>query len=279
MKSNPERVARLAIAGGLLAVLAACSALSSIAPRQRWNQKWGPMVPHTTFPTTCDLCHVAERWDVIKDDFSFDHLEETGVPLLGAHDEAACIRCHNDRGPVKAYVQRGCGGCHADPHQGALGVDCESCHDEYTNWAAVGMIADHSSTRFPLIGTHAITPCENCHQNSSIGTYRDAPAQCHLCHQDEALAANFPHAINGWNIGCNQCHNPLSWDAPLFDHAFFPLQGGHGGLDCTQCHPSGQVAGCHEVDYLTAPNHVALGYSTDCSQCHPITVWQDGTPP
>ncbi len=265
----------------LLLLCGACGTLAKLAPHERWNRKWGPMVPHTTFPGNCELCHVAERWDIIKEDFTFDHQAETGKALLGGHAYAACIRCHNDRGPVASYVARGCGGCHADPHQGTLSLDCEKCHDEHA-WAPTGFIADHANTRFPLIGSHAIAPCEGCHLRASVGEFRNTPAQCHLCHQMEAATASPNHRINGWVVGCDDCHSPLSWAAPLFTHDFFLLAGGHGGLDCGQCHPSELFAGtpnlcfsCHSVDYLTALNHVALSYSTDCSLCHPITVWAD----
>ena len=276
-----RRGTRLALAGGLVLFVVACGAISAIAPRESWNRKWGPMVPHSTFPGDCELCHVPERWDIIKDDFTFDHFAETGRELTGAHAFAACIRCHNDRGPVTAYVERGCSGCHGDPHRGGLGLDCESCH-QTDSWQATGMIADHSRTRFPLFGTHAITACESCHERASVGEFRGAPAQCHLCHQDEVAQASPNHIANGWVVNCHQCHTPLDWTAQLFDHAFFPLAGGHAGLDCGQCHANenfnntpNDCYSCHSVDYLTAPNHVANGFSTDCSTCHPITVWAD----
>lgn len=86
-----------------------------IVPRQGWSEEWGPIVPHETFPGDCSICHVPDRWDVLKEDFAFDHEKETGHPLTGAHGRAACLRCHNDRGPVAAYAARGCAGCHVDP--------------------------------------------------------------------------------------------------------------------------------------------------------------------
>ena len=55
--------------------------------RIRWDKKWGPLVPHKTFPKKCDLCHVPKRWDVMRPDFHFDHLKETGYALEGAHAE------------------------------------------------------------------------------------------------------------------------------------------------------------------------------------------------
>lgn len=274
---TPRRAVTIsAIAVGALVILN-CSGL---VKREHWNERWGPTVPHTSFPGDCSLCHVPERWDTIKDDFSFDHGTETGVVLNGAHSLASCLRCHNDRGPVAVYTARGCGGCHVDPHQSQLGASCEDCHDEVT-WTPVGMLAEHGRTRFPLVGDHAAAPCESCHQLSSVGVYSGAPVDCHLCHQREAQLAQPSHLANGWIVGCEDCHNPDSWRAPEFNHAdFFVLDGAHAALGCQQCHPGGLVAntpnqcyGCHANDYLTAPDHVALGYSTQCQDCHDTTAF------
>jgi hypothetical protein len=75
-----------------------------------WDKKLGPLVPHKSFPKDYGLCHVPDRWDVIKKDFHFDHEKETGYRLEGAHVTAFCVRCHNDRGPVKTFSVRGCAG-------------------------------------------------------------------------------------------------------------------------------------------------------------------------
>ena len=32
------------------------------------------------------------------------------VALRGAHAQAGCLLCHNDRGPVQQFAARGCGG-------------------------------------------------------------------------------------------------------------------------------------------------------------------------
>ena len=65
--------------------------------RNLWNTGMGPMVPHTKFPRNCAICHVAKRWDILRADFHFDHLKETGYALVGAHASVSCLRCHNDR--------------------------------------------------------------------------------------------------------------------------------------------------------------------------------------
>lgn len=271
-------LATLAVVGAVV-VLANCAKL---VPRESWSRKWGPMVPHVSFPGDCGICHVPEDWKTLRPNFEFDHAAQTGFVLEGAHANAACLRCHNDRGPVQIYLERGCGGCHVDPHKSALGIDCTSCHNQMT-WDPTGLIADHAQTRFPLIGTHALAPCESCHTRAASGDYLGTPVDCHLCHQREALAASPNHVVNGWIRNCDQCHTPTQWQGAVgFVHVFFPLIGGHAGLDCQQCHPNGQFTPippdcffCHENDYLGAPNHVTNNFNTDCTQCHNVFDWND----
>jgi hypothetical protein len=250
-------------------------------PRQGWNESWGPLVPHDSFPTDCSLCHVSEGWDVIKEDFSFDHEEETGFALNGAHSRAACLRCHNDRGPVDVYVSRGCGGCHADPHQSVLGLDCTRCHGE-NRWRPEGLIAEHARTSFPLSGSHLSVPCEGCHERGPAGDFRGEPLQCDLCHQDDLARAQNPnHIAAGLTRDCQKCHSATSWGSSGFNHGFFPLIGGHAGLNCNDCHGSGTFFGlspacfsCHADEYAAAPNHASLGFPTTCQNCHSIITWQ-----
>lgn len=266
----------------LLAVLAATILVNCRpdVPREGWDENWGPLVPHHTFPGDCGICHVPDRWDVLRDDFSFDHEKETGYPLEGAHAEAACLRCHNDRGPVTAYVARGCGGCHPDPHAASLGLDCQRCHDERT-WEPTGLIAEHAQTRFPLYGTHMVTPCESCHPGAPAGQFRGAPIECELCHQTDLARATSPdHLANGWTSDCQRCHTATLWASAIVPHDAFPLVGGHGGLDCVQCHTSGTFEAipsdcyvCHQTDYEGAPDHISGSFSQDCEQCHSIIAW------
>ncbi len=253
----------------------------SEGPQQGWNKKkWGPVVPHHRFPADCGLCHVPNRWDVLRDDFSLDHEKETGYPLEGAHAQAACLRCHNDRGPVQVYVSRGCGGCHPDPHTDSLGLDCQRCHEQ-TSWRPTGLIVKHAQTRFPLFGAHVATPCEDCHPGAPAGQFRGALIACDLCHRADLARATSPnHAASGWTTNCDRCHTPVTWERAQVVHDFFPLVGGHAGLACTQCHTSGtfgpipsNCSACHTVDYQRAPNHAAQAFPQTCDQCHRTTAW------
>ncbi|MFQ5845671.1 MAG: hypothetical protein ACE5JG_11860 [Planctomycetota bacterium] len=249
-------------------------------PRQGWNERWGPLVPHKTFPTECKICHVPEGWDVIREDFSFDHEKETGFALEGAHRGAACLRCHNDFGPVQVYVARGCGGCHLDPHEGNLGGECARCHGQ-ENWEPEGLIAEHARTRFPLVGAHAAVACELCHRRGPAGDFRGAPTRCELCHRQALASAVSPnHLANGWVTHCERCHRPTTWRGRGFIHAF-PLTEGHAGLACTRCHVGGNFGpisadcySCHQADYQRAPNHVANNFSRTCQSCHGVETWK-----
>ena len=250
------------------------------APRQGWSRKWGPLVPHNNFPGDCGICHVPDRWDLLREDFSFDHAKETGYPLEGAHAQAACLRCHNDRGPVQVYVARGCGGCHPDPHTGTLGLDCQKCHEQ-TDWRPTGLISEHALTRFPLFGAHVAAPCESCHPGAPAGQFRGAPTECDLCHRADLARATSPsHAASGWTTRCDRCHTAIGWEQAQIAHDFFPLVGGHAGLNCTQCHTSGTFGPipstcytCHTADYQRAPDHAAQAFPHACEQCHSTTSW------
>jgi len=258
-------------------VMGGCQLLK---PRNEWNKGWGPLVPHTSFPGDCGICHRPDGWDKLRDDFSFDHEKETGYRLEGTHSAAACLRCHNDRGPVQTYVARGCSGCHLDVHASSLGLDCERCHSQIS-WEPTGLLSEHARTRFPLMGAHAITACESCHEGAAAGQFRGAPTQCEICHSAAlATAVNPAHAVNGWISDCQKCHQPSSWSGAFVPHDFFPLAGGHAALDCTQCHVGGVFTGlssdcysCHSANYQAAPAHVASNYSHDCTQCHSISGW------
>jgi hypothetical protein len=276
---NGSHILLLAVATAV--VLVNCR---SDGPRHGWNKKWGPLVPHRSFPADCGICHVPNRWDVLRDDFSFDHEKETGYPLEGAHAQAACLRCHNDRGPVQVYVNRGCGGCHPDPHTATLGLDCRRCHEQMS-WRPTGLIVEHARTRFPLFGAHVAAPCESCHPGAPAGQFRGAPTACDLCHRADLARATSPnHAASGWTTNCDRCHTPVTWERAQIVHDFFPLVGGHAGLNCTQCHTSGTFGpipsncyACHTADYQRAPDHAAQAFPHTCEQCHRATAWLPAT--
>lgn len=214
MDSRTRRRARIvlgSVAFGLVAV--ACAVQGTDVARLRlWEAGFGPVLPHETFPADCSLCHEGQGWQDLRDDFTFDHAEETGVPLSGAHARATCIRCHNDRGPVSTFTARGCAGCHEDVHRGELGTSCERCHQE-TTWQPQGMLEQHRKTRFPLVGVHAVTSCNRCHAGAEVGHFQPTDTECVTCHRsDLARATNPNHVGLGWIDRCDRCHLPRTWN-------------------------------------------------------------------
>ena len=273
-------------------ILAACAfagviACANIAPRSGWRADLGPVVPHDTFPADCSLCHLGGSWSKIKPDFQYDHEKETGYKLVGSHSTAQCLRCHNDRGPVKDFSDKGCRGCHEDVHRGQLGTMCQTCHNEDT-WRPLQAIAEHARTRFPLIGGHAGVDCTKCHPNASEGFFPLPSIECEACHsQDVTRSQGLDHVALGLTQGCAKCHTPVAWIPAGFSHpASFPLTAGHFGVSCSQCHTTPGVftglstdcVSCHLSDYqgTTNPNHTAAGFGTNCRTCHSTAGWGSG---
>ena len=275
----------VAVALGLWACATALGPREEGVPRQGWWKERGPVVPHDSFPGDCSTCHAGDGWTDLVDEFTFDHEQETGVALVGMHDQAECLRCHNDRGPVALFAQRGCAGCHEDVHRGQLGSDCVACHSEdASRWKVRPEIAQHDSTRFPLVGTHAAVACWRCHSGAEVGDFVGASVECVDCHMDDlARALNPDHVAQGFTENCEDCHTPTTWSGAGFTHLTWPLTGAHRTADCNACHINNVFAGtptdcvaCHQDDYngTTDPNHVLEGFSTDCELCHTTSTWE-----
>lgn len=254
-------------------------------PLQGWWKGHGLVVPHDSFPADCKLCHTGTDWQTIRDDFQFDHEAQTGVALVGPHARAQCLRCHNDRGPVSVFAQRGCAGCHEDVHKGRLGSGCEDCHDPAEErFRTTPEVEAHLRTRFPLVGAHVATPCWRCHPGSEVGNFSNADVECVACHAGELAQAQQPdHAALGWVNACDRCHIPTTWTGSGFNHGTFPLTGAHASTDCSACHAKGVYTGtprscvaCHQQDYDNAsdPDHRANSFPTSCEQCHSTSSWQ-----
>lgn len=213
MGARPSgRTLRALLFAALGAALFACMGADPRAgARHRWWSRLGPVLPHEEFPADCSLCHEGSGWKDLRDDFSFDHLAETGVALEGGHASAQCLRCHNDRGPVDVFAARGCAGCHEDVHQGDLGSDCARCHDE-RGWRPDDLYAQHTRSRFPLSGAHARVACHRCHPGASVGNFVPNDPSCVTCHRkDLARAINPPHLALGYVDRCDRCHLPTDW--------------------------------------------------------------------
>tara|TARA_R110002072_G_scaffold65778_22_gene162357 strand:+ start:4704 stop:5984 length:1281 start_codon:yes stop_codon:yes gene_type:complete len=288
MKTHSILRTRTFWAIALAYAVVACAANATYrGPAQDWWKERGPVIRHDTFPADCTLCHLEGSWNEIREDFEFNHVAETGHPLEGAHAAAACLRCHNDRGPVALFAERGCSGCHEDPHTGQLGRTCDTCHSQ-ENWRVFDFIAEHNQTRFPLVGAHAAAACWRCHEGAQVGNFALADTDCANCHTEDLAQAVTPdHQAAGWTFGCDRCHVPTTWSGQGFSHAAFPLTGGHAGVaDCTTCHVGGVFAGtspdcynCHDTEYMatTDPSHAASMFDTNCRACHSTFAWTPAT--
>lgn len=221
------------------------------------------------FGNKCQSCHNASSW---KKNF-FNHDKKTKFKLRGKHKKAHCGDCHKGKLYKKTKIKQDCYSCHRidDKHKGQQGKQCQRCHNE-TSWRGKVRF-DHDVTHFPLIGLHALTPCEECHLTS---TYKNAKSDCNNCH-----SADDEH---NQKLGtqCEDCHTPNGWGIWEFDHnrqSLFKIDGKHKGLHCHSCHRSTvqkierkprPCSSCHRND---DPHNGQFG--SDCERCHTTRSFRD----
>ena len=220
------------------------------------------------YGTKCETCHDANKWKSVH----FNHDKATKFPLRGGHARVKCNSCHTGD-LYRDKLAMNCASCHKkdDPHKGQLGARCEQCHAE-TGWRQK-VTFDHDVTRFPLIGRHAVVPCEECHRSPS---FKDAPRACSSCHKDR-------HHEGRLGANCGLCHNPNGWARWRFDHATqtrYPLTGAHQGLQCHACHSAKNVTriavsttcyNCHKADDAHQGS-----FGRSCEQCHNTISFKQG---
>ena len=235
--------------------------------------------PHgADFKISCKTCHSAKSWKVDKEIYSFDH-NQTRLPLVGQHVAVDCRQCHTSL--VFYEAKEECSQCHSDVHQNTTGSDCARCHTP-ASWLVNNITEIHQRSRFPLLGAHRTADCEDCHKSESLVRFDVLGINCVDCHRNDYLATTNPnHVQSGMSEDCSLCHqiNAFQWSDGNFDHAFFPLSGGHSTLKCMDCHTSGiftdakpDCYSCHQKDYQAAksPDHTASQFSTVCSNCHTL---------
>jgi len=248
-------------------------------------------VPHTGFPTTCEMCHDTTAWT----DATFNH-NNTPFPLTGSHTvpPRACADCHVNNN--YQTLPTTCIGCHQTdynnakspvPHTG-FPTTCQNCHDTI-QWTDGKF--DHSQTGFPLTGSHTVPPraCTDCHINNN---YNLTSTLCITCHQTDFNNANSPVPHTGFPTTCELCHDTIAWTDATFNHnnTPFPLTGSHTVPPrvCADCHVNNNYQtlptaciGCHQTDYnqTTNPGHAAQPqfFPTTCQNCHNTTNWQNAT--
>lgn len=144
--------------------------------------------------TVCENCHSPTSWTA---QIRFDH-DLTNFPLIGAHADAKCTACH----ATAAYhdAEETCVACHEedDAHRGALGPECDSCHNP-NNWQS--WVFDHAAqTEFALTGAHSGLACGACHSKRNAKDIDALPQDCNACHERDD-----PHRGRFGN-DCGNCH-------------------------------------------------------------------------
>ncbi len=248
--------------------------------------------PHLgQFKQGCESCHTTGGFGLALTLFS----HETGsqFPLRGKHASVACGECHRreagafpaGNGVAVRFVglTTTCAGCHRDPHDGQLDLQCARCHDQDHFRPASGF--DHARTDFPLDGRHAGLACGRCHPEvkppglrptqSAHVLYRPLAHRCSDCHGDVHQSGGQPD--------CVQCHTTRSFELAYFNHfrTDFPLLGRHAAAACVRCH---EPAVWRQLKVLTFGRR--RGLCTDCHQsphrsdyadcrrCHGFSTWQ-----
>jgi len=87
--------------------------------------------PHEgSLGTDCGTCHNPNDWLL----WEFDHAENTGFTLEGAHSDLACRDCHEEGQNYQARPPVACAACHHgdDIHFGQFGRQCSRCHNTYS---------------------------------------------------------------------------------------------------------------------------------------------------
>jgi hypothetical protein len=224
------------------------------------------------FPTDCQQCHGSQGWSPAE----FDH-GLTGFPLTGSHGGLTCEQCHASG--TQTAIEATCISCHRTDYDGApnhvssnFELTCEECHNTVV-WGDAVFRHDF----FPFVGGHSGLGCDQCH---TTGIFESIPADCQSCHQRDYQQA--PGHAGAFPTTCEDCHTVTTWQNATFDHSFFPLDGGHNGLQCVACHTSGVYAtipadcfSCHQSDYTGATDHQTLNFPHDCESCHNTSNWQN----
>ena len=246
------------------------------------------------FKSDCTSCHDATVW---KPAPLFDHAK-TAYPLTGKHQKVDCAKCHKPvqkpaQKPVEApaavrfagLTHNSCTDCHKDPHNGALGADCTTCHTT-DNWLQVnGERFDHNRTKYPLEGRHAAVSCGKCHGQ---GRKKPAYAACTDCHQDTHLAqaTQKPQLL-----ACEKCHTvqdfkPSEFTLTQHEQTKFPLQGAHLATPCLACHIPGTnqkanlspkyetCTACHKDPHQGKMDRFTQNKSQACTACHTQDTWR-----
>lgn len=252
-----RRVIAVAVATAALLALAAGAEAGEPPMRAKPTLSAEPPRKHVSDETRCGVCHTVQGWKDVK----FNH-DKTGFPLRGQHAQVTCQACHKKR--FDDPVPTNCAGCHQDPHGGELGGRCASCHDELS-WKSKFDAAAHRRTNFPLVGRHALIPCEECHLDQRDRGFIRAAVDCYSCHladYQRTKSTGMDHLALGFPTLCRECHDAWRFKGASFaaHDACFEITGGpHAGIACLDCHTS--------LQNVSISGQCATGTAA-CTSCH-----------
>lgn len=212
----------------------------------------------------CAQCHTLQGFTPTT--FGLTQHTTTAFALDGKHAATPCSACHTGARPRVSFAvpKRACLDCHQNPHGTQFATEmtkngCATCHTTF-DWHQPHI--DH--TKWPLVGSHARTPCAACHGEQKAGAqpaaYRGIPRDCEGCH-DDIHANQFKSQPAK---ACATCHDADTFRiAAKFDHTKtnYPLDGKHATVACAKCHATEPLRnGSTSVRWR-------LGYA-QCKDCH-----------
>lgn len=234
----------------------------------------------------CERCHTESVWNPAKANSDFDHDDknDAAMPLVGAHVDVSCAKCH----PKSLFnlpedPPDGCGnsGCHNSPHEGHLfgKKACTLCHSPKFQTLAKIRFDHDRNTKFDL-GAHQKLACEKCHTKSLGVNKPNRSCEQVGCHANDNAHEN-RFAAYGAPPRCETCHTSgNTWKRNIFDHnkeTRFALTAAHAQATCRDCHRGSKPSqfekfdakkigcmGCHKH----ANVHEKKWNDGQCKNCH-----------
>jgi len=213
----------------------------------------------------CTDCHTNNGFT--PSTYTLEKHNQSQYPLTGSHLATPCKDCHQktERWEFRT-IGKTCSDCHTDEHAGFIEEKyypekkCETCHTEST-WHSPTF--EHKQTGFELLGKHAEQNCRSCHYvekatEKAEQRFSSLSDDCVICHNDVHFEQ---FEVNGKN-DCLRCHNNNSWIIENYNHnkTSFPLEGGHIGLECKECHKEMKAEKGNYIQYKFE--------EVKCSNCH-----------
>jgi len=129
-----------------------------------------PPANHPGGNTNCQACHSPDGWKPAKVDHS-----KTNFPLVGQHQQVACVKCHGD--PFTRPASTSCAACHKPPasHAG-MTATCDTCHTPQ-GFKPANFTHSQVGEHIPF-GERPLT-CDRCHRTGVFMQHDCTGSGCH----------------------------------------------------------------------------------------------------